>query len=73
MDSFGLNWGYLLASTCSFIIIPALWIVLSLLALSALRKRQLEDTPKAIWSLTIALVPILGAVAFWMVRPGQSV
>ncbi len=72
MQYVGLNWGYLIASTCGFFVLPVLWIVLSLMALNALRQRSLEETPKAIWSLTIVLVPILGAIAFWMVRPGAQ-
>jgi len=41
----------------------------SLIALSQLRGRRLEDTAMAVWALCIVLVPLLGSIAFWVVRP----
>lgn len=47
------------------------WPLLSLLTLFALRGRGLNSTTLAIWVLIIVAVPFLGAVAFWIVRPGD--
>jgi hypothetical protein len=41
----------------------------SLIALSQLRGRRLDDTATALWALCIVLVPLLGSIAFWIVRP----
>ena len=45
------------------------WLILSLLALFQLRHRELPETARAIWVL-ILLVPIIGALAFWIARTG---
>jgi hypothetical protein len=41
----------------------------SLIALSQLRGLRLDDTATALWALCIVLVPLLGSIAFWIVRP----
>ena len=45
------------------------WLVLTVLALLGLRGRGLSGTPLALWVLLILAVPILGPLAFWIVRP----
>lgn len=47
------------------------WIVLSLIAWFKLRDRNLPPTAKAVWALVIC-VPILGAIAFWIVNPNEA-
>ena len=44
------------------------WILLALWALWRLRKEEMSDTAQAIWTVVILLIPILGAVAFFIVR-----
>lgn len=44
------------------------WILLALLALVRLRKEQLQDAVEIVWVLIILLIPILGALAFFIVR-----
>lgn len=58
----GLNFALLLA-------IPAL-IIISLLKL---RKISLTAQTKALWAVIIVVVPIFGALAFLIVKPGSSV
>jgi hypothetical protein len=48
------------------------WPVLSIFTLFRLAKRSLPETAKALWVILVIAVPLLGAVAFWIVRPGQS-
>jgi hypothetical protein len=44
------------------------WILLALWALWRLRKEEISDTAQVIWTVIILLIPILGAVAFFIVR-----
>ncbi len=67
MDAFGINTGYLLIQ-CA---LPAVWLLLSLLALIQLRQRSLPETAQAIWAVFIVVVPFLGALAFLIVQPGS--
>ncbi len=54
-------------------IIPTLaWAALSLLALVSLRQRRLPSMTQAVWALIILLVPFLGAISFWIVRPTKN-
>ncbi len=67
MEAIGINTGYLLAQ-CA---LPALWLLLSLIALLRLRQLAMPDTATAIWAVFIVVVPFLGALAFLIVRPGE--
>jgi hypothetical protein len=50
-----------------------LWPVLSIIALVGLRDRTLTDVAKALWAAIVVAVPLLGAVAFWIVGPGTDI
>jgi Phospholipase_D-nuclease N-terminal len=67
MQVLGFDWGYVLVMLFNLLLLGG-WIVLTILALFQLRNRELPETARAIWIL-ILLVPILGALAFWIVRP----
>jgi hypothetical protein len=47
------------------------WIGLAITALVNLRSRKLPATPKAIWAFIILGIPILGAIAFFIVKPEE--
>ena len=68
MDALGINWPMFLAQGLNLIIL-ALWLVLAILALFDIRKRHLPPLPQAIWVALILLIPLLGALAYWIVRP----
>jgi phospholipase D-like protein len=53
-------------------ILPIAWIVLSIYTLLAVKRVPLNETARALWALLIVLVPILGAVAYWLVRPDEG-
>ena len=36
-----------------------------------LRARALDETTRALWALAIISVPIMGAIAFVILQPGQ--
>ena len=68
MDQYGVDFGYLFIQCLSFGLLAG-WIILGILALVNLKNRRLEAIPEAIWALMIVLVPVLGAVALWIVNP----
>jgi hypothetical protein len=65
MDALNINFGFLLAQ----IIIPIALIGLPLLALLDLAKKKLSGTALALWVLIICAIPLLGPLAYWIVRP----
>lgn len=66
----GLNAGYLLVQLISLAILIA-WIVLLVMCLVRLRAATLSSASKAIWALILAAIPILGAVAYLIVKPTE--
>jgi len=52
-------------------VILAGWIVLAIVALTRLRRCQLDETARVLWVIDIVLIPLLGALAFFVVRPGK--
>jgi hypothetical protein len=65
MDALNINFGFLLAQ----IIIPITLIVLPLLSLVDLARKKLGGTPLALWVLIICAIPLLGPLAYWIVKP----
>lgn len=49
-----------------------LWVALVIRALMRLRHCELNETQRLAWTALIVFVPVLGAVAFWLVRPGDN-
>jgi hypothetical protein len=69
MDALGISARELLVE--AFILI--LFFGLPIISLIDLSRRKLTGTPLAIWALLICVVPFLGCVAYWIVRPlGES-
>ena len=48
------------------------WPVLSIISLVKIRNRNLSSTPNVIWALMVIGVPILGAIAFFIINPTES-
>jgi hypothetical protein len=65
MDALGINFGLLLAQA----IIPAVLFVFPLISLIDLGRRKLTGTTLALWVLIICAVPVLGASAYWIIKP----
>jgi len=56
----------------SFYAVPFLiYLAFALPARLYLRRRHLDETSRAVWSLAIIAVPIMGAVAFATMQPGS--
>lgn len=64
-----INWGYLIIQTLLFGAHPAL----SLIALFALRHSRVRGIAQVLWALLIVAIPVLGALAFFIVRPSESI
>ncbi len=52
-------------------LILAGWLVLATVALTRLRRCQLDDTARVLWVIVIVLIPLMGALAFFIVSPGK--
>jgi len=70
MDVLGINWGYLFVMLFNLLLLGG-WLILAIFALFRLRHLELTETARAIWAALILLVPIGGALAFWIVQPGR--
>ena len=68
MEEIGINWGFLVIQALIFSVIPAL----SLFALLALRRSHITGITQALWALLIVVVPVLGALAFFIVKPTEN-
>jgi len=68
MDALGINWGFLLIQ----LLILGSWPILSLIALFALRRRRLPGTSQVLWALLVVAIPVLGALAFFIVKPIEN-
>ncbi|WP_299027084.1 PLDc N-terminal domain-containing protein [uncultured Thermanaerothrix sp.] len=63
-----LSYGFLFTQIFSLLLV-LVWLGLVFYALLALRRRTLNATAKALWALIILAIPMLGAVAFFIVQP----
>lgn len=69
MESLGLE--YLVLQITNFLILGG-WLVMTLIALFGLRHSRLKGFEQALWALMIIAIPLLGALAFFIVRPGKG-
>ena len=65
MDALGINGWLLLIQLIPII----LFIGLPIIALVDLAKKKMSGTPLAIWVLIICAVPLLGVLAYWIIKP----
>ncbi|NOH02699.1 MAG: hypothetical protein HND47_12435 [Chloroflexi bacterium] len=65
MDSLGINLGFLEIQ----LLVCGVWPLLSLAALIGLRRSNQTGITKVLWTALILAVPILGVLAFFIVRP----
>jgi len=65
MEPLGINTGLLLIQ----LLVVTVMLGLPVISLIDLAKKKLSGTPLAIWVLVICAVPILGSVAYWIVKP----
>ena len=68
MEMLGINWTFLIIQMLIF----GSWPLFSLIALFGLRRSQLTGTVQALWALLIVAIPLLGALAFFVVKPSED-
>jgi hypothetical protein len=68
MELIGINWGYLIIQLLIFGLYP----ILSLVALFALRLSRVTGITQVLWALLIVAIPVLGAWAFFIVKPTDN-
>lgn len=68
MEALGINAGFFIVQLIGFLLMSG-WVIFSLLTILALRRQQLPATPQAVWAAIIIFAPLLGALAFWIVKP----
>lgn len=68
MGTFGINLWFLLIQA-TFV---ALLIGLPIISLIDLAKKKLSGTTLALWALIICAIPVLGALAYWIVKPSAD-
>jgi len=69
MDDLGINSGLLFVQILPVI----LFIGLPVISLLDLRKKNLSGTPLAVWVLIICAVPIVGSLAYWVIKPSPEI
>jgi hypothetical protein len=65
MEPLGINIGLLIIQ----IVFTTLFVGLPIISLIDLARKKINGTPLALWVLVICVVPILGSVAYWIVKP----
>jgi hypothetical protein len=65
MESLGINIGLLLIQ----FFFVTLFLGLPIISLIDLAKKKLTGTQLAIWVLVICIAPVIGALAYWIVKP----
>jgi len=48
------------------------WVVASIVALFALRNVKLSSIAKALWVLIILGIPVLGVIAYFIIKPKEE-
>jgi hypothetical protein len=65
MEPLGINTGLLLIQLFFVLVMLGLPVI----SLIDLAKKKISGTPLAIWVLVICVVPVLGSLAYWIVKP----
>ena len=69
MDGLGINTGLLLVQ-----LIPVLGLIgFPIISLIDLKKKKLSGTTLAIWVLIICVIPLIGSVAYWIIKPSSTI
>lgn len=65
METLGINTGLFLIQ----LFVGAVLFGLPVISLIDLARKKLSGTPLAVWVLVICAVPLLGSLAYWIVKP----
>ncbi len=67
---FGFGLGSLLVQIFNVLLVLA-WIGLAIYCLIQLRKQSLSASAKALWTIVVIVIPLVGAIAFLIVQPRE--
>lgn len=62
--------GNLLVQIFNVLLVLA-WIGLAIYSLIQLRRQSLSASAKALWTMVIVVIPLVGAIAFLIVQPRE--
>lgn len=68
MEAFGIN-GWLLFIQLAIV---ALFIGLPIISLIDLAKQKLTGTPLVLWAWLICSIPVVGSLAYWIIKPTRE-
>lgn len=71
MFHYGFSFAHVLMQVFIFLLLIG-WVVASIIALFALRNVKLSSIAKALWVLIIFGIPVLGVIAYFIVRPTEE-
>ncbi|MBW6472946.1 MAG: hypothetical protein K0B14_07480 [Anaerolineaceae bacterium] len=71
MFHYGFGFGYVLVQVLFFLLIVA-WVVASLVAVVGLKKAKLSTIAKALWVMILLGIPVLGVVAYFIIKPTEE-
>lgn len=71
MEQTGLQMGFLLVQMVSLVVILG-WIILVFYYLANQKRFNLSATEKALWTLIVLAIPLLGGLAFVLIKPYQK-
>ena len=69
MEALGINGGLLLIQIVSVTVT----IGLPIISLIDLSRKKMTGLPLAIWAFTICIVPVIGPLAYWIIKPTAEV
>ncbi len=69
MEAMGINAGMFFIQ----VFLVMLFFGLPILSLIDLAKRKLTGTPLALWAVLIVVVPFMGSIAYWIIRPTPEI
>jgi hypothetical protein len=67
----GFGFGYVFVQMLFFLLVVA-WVVASLVALFSLKKAKLSAIAKALWVMILLGIPVLGVVAYFIIKPSEE-
>ena len=68
MDELGINIGLLLVQ-----LIPAMVLIgFPIISQVDLKKKKISGTTLAIWVLIICAIPLIGSLAYWIIKPSSE-
>ncbi len=65
----GISWPFLAVQIFNLTVL-LLWIILTIVAFVKMRHRRFGELAHILWIILIIFVPVLGALAFLVTRPG---